>query len=241
MTNCRNCDTPLDGNFCPACGQKNVDLERPMSKLVGEVLTETFELDGRTYRTVRTLVRHPGALTAEFLAGRRKSYTPPLRLYLVISVSFFVLVTWLAGQGVLLDPGQIPEQDAATQAQFMSDDLPRLMFMLLPVYALLLKAAFPRRFYFDHIIFSLHLHSAAYVILAVMLPIEKVASDHWLPLVAQALLCTYFLVYNILSMRRVYHTGWFIGIAKSLAILLGYFMVISVAIEAGSNFLILSD
>ncbi len=159
----------------------------------------------------------------------------------MISVSFFVLVTWLAGQGVLLDPGQIPEQDAATQAQFMSDDLPRLMFMLLPVYALLLKGAFPRRFYFDHIIFSLHLHSAAYVILAVMLPIEKVASDHWLPLVAQALLCAYFLVYNILSMRRVYHTGWFIGIAKSLAILLGYFIVISVAIEAGSNFLILSD
>ena len=241
MTNCRNCDTPLDRNFCPACGQKDVDLERPMSKLVGEVLKETFELDGRTYRTVRLLLRHPGALTTEFLAGRRKSFTPPLRLYLVISVSFFVLVTWLARQGVLLDPGQIAERDAATQAQFMSDDLPRLMFVLLPIFALLLKVAFPRRFYFDHIIFSLHLHSAAYVILAVMLSMEKAASGHWLPLVAQALCCAYFLVYITLSVRRVYHTGWFIGIAKSLAILLGYFAVVSGVIEASSNFLILSD
>ena len=123
----------------------------------------------------------------------------------------------------------------------MSDDLPRLMFLLLPVYALLLKVAFPRRFYFDHIIFSLHLHSAAYVVLALMMPMEEIASDHWLPLVVQVLLCAYFLAYMILSMRRVYHTGWVIGIAKSLAILLGYFMVISGVIEAGSNFLILSD
>ena len=241
MTNCRNCDTLLDGNFCPVCGQKDVDLERPISKLVGDVLKETFELDGRTYRTVRMLLGHPGALTTEFLAGRRRSYTPPLRLYLVISVSFFVLVAWLAGQGVLLDPGQTREQDAATQAQFMSDDLPRLMFMLLPIYALLLKAAFPRRFYFDHIIFSLHLHSAAYVVLALMLPMEEVASDHWLPLVGQVLLLAYFLVYIILSMHRVYHTSWFIGIAKSLAILLGYLVLISIAIEAGSDLLIMSD
>ena len=154
MKQCRNCHTPLDGTFCPNCGQKDVDLERPIRELVGEMLKETLDIDGRASRTFRTLLMQPGVLTSEYLAGRRKSYTPPLRLYLIISVSFFLLVAWLAGQGVLLDPGQTRELDAAPQAQFMSDELPRLMFLLLPVFALLIKIVFPRRLYFDHIIFE---------------------------------------------------------------------------------------
>lgn len=37
------------------------------------------------------LLFKPGYLTAEFLAGRRMRYLPPLRLYLVLSVLFFLL------------------------------------------------------------------------------------------------------------------------------------------------------
>jgi hypothetical protein len=128
-----------------------VDLERPIRELIGEMLKETLDIDGRASRTFRTLLMQPGVLTSEYLAGRRKSYTPPLRLYLVISVSFFLLVAWLASQGALLDPGQTRELDAGPQAQFMSDELPRLMFVLLPIFALLIKIVFPRRLYFDHI------------------------------------------------------------------------------------------
>ena len=67
-----------------------------------DVVKETFEVDGRAAVTIKTLFRHPGKLTCEFLAGRRRMYTSPLRLYLVISISFFVLVAWLAGSGILL-------------------------------------------------------------------------------------------------------------------------------------------
>jgi len=238
---CRNCHTPFDGTFCPNCGQKDLDLERPIRELIGEMLKETLDIDGRASRTFRTLLLQPGVLTSEYLAGRRKSYTPPLRLYLVISVSFFLLVAWLAGQGVLLDPGQTRELDAAPQAEFMSDELPRLMFVLLPIFALLIKIVFPRRLYFDHIIFSIHLQSAAYVLLALMMPLEKVASEHWLPLVAQTILLCYFLGYFAVSLRRVYSASWIVASAKSLAILFGYLVVISGVIEATSNIKILAD
>jgi hypothetical protein len=134
MTQCRNCETPFEGVFCPNCGQKDVNLERALGDLVGEVLRETLDVDGRAWRTVRTLFLSPGALTKEYLLGRRRSYSPPLRLYLVISVSFFVLMAWLASRGVLLDAGQTRQLDAATQAQFLSTDLPKLMFVLLPIF-----------------------------------------------------------------------------------------------------------
>ena len=71
-----------------------------MTDLVRELVKETFEVDGRAYRTVKTLFLQPGTLTAEFLAGRRRVYTPPLRLYIVISVSFFVIAAWIARQGL---------------------------------------------------------------------------------------------------------------------------------------------
>ena len=35
----------------------------------------------------------PGHLTREFLAGRRARYLPPVRLYLVLSVVFFLVAT----------------------------------------------------------------------------------------------------------------------------------------------------
>ena len=130
MKRCDNCDTPMEASFCPQCGQKNIELERPLSALLAEVLRETFDLDGRAARTLWTLVRRPGLVTAEFLAGHRRRYTPPLRLYLVLSVLFFLVTAWIAELGILLIEGQTLESDALGQARLVADDLPRLMFVL---------------------------------------------------------------------------------------------------------------
>ena len=241
MTQCRNCQTTLDGSYCPNCGQKNIDLERPVIDLVANVLKETFELDGRAALTVKTLFRHPGMLTSEFLAGRRRAFTPPLRLYLVISISFFILISWLANKGLLLEPGQATGQKSADQAQFLSDDLPRLMFVLLPIFALLLKAAYRQRLYFDHLIFSIHLHSSAYIVLALMLPIEEMANTNIGLAITQVVLFGYFIAYFLLSLRRVYGSGWLVTSVKATGILLGYMMVVSLAIETTSTFMIIAD
>lgn len=241
MPHCKNCQTSLDSAYCPTCGQRDVDLERPIWSLIGDVVKETFELDGRAALTVRTLFRHPGLLTSEFVAGRRRTFTPPLRLYLVISISFFILVAWLAQSGILLGPGQDPGFDAAVQARFLSDDLPRLMFVLLPMFALLLKVVYLRRMYFDHLIFSLHLHSAAYVILAMMLPLEELADRYVVLMILQVVLLVYFLAYFVMAVRRVYQSDWHAVALKSAIVLFGYMIVVSVAIENGSNFKIIAD
>ena len=241
MPLCKNCQSALDGAYCSTCGQKDLDLERPIMSLLGNVIKETFEVDGRAALTVRTLFRHPGLLTSEFLDGRRRRYTSPLRLYLVISIVFFVVVAWLAQSGILLEPGQDPGFDAAVQAQFLSDDLPRLMFLLLPVFAALLKVVFARRLYFDHLIFSLHLHSASYIVLALAMPLENVADKDVIALIVRALLLAYFVAYFVLALRRVYAPGWFALALKSAAVLFGYMIIVSLVIENTSNFMIIAD
>ena len=212
-----------------------------MSELVSEIAKETFDVDGRAWRTIKTLFLRPGQLTCDFLAGRRKMYTPPLRIYLFISVSFFVVMAWVARQGILLGPSDSPRDDAAVQAQFMSDDLPRLMFVLLPVFALILKGLFRRRLYFDHLIFSVHLHSAAYVILAAMLPFERIAETNVAAMLLQVVLLAYFLFYVVAALRRVYAITWIGAIARFAVLFFAYLIVVSGLIEATSTFLIISD
>jgi hypothetical protein len=231
----------LEGPYCQRCGQKDIDLERPLRELVADVVREAFDVDGRAARTIKALFRHPGFLTHEFLAGRRRAYTTPLRLYLVISVVSFVLIAWMASRGVLLEQGQDLEHDAAQQARFMSEDLPSLMFVLLPAFALLLKFVISGRLYFDHLIFSLHLHSATYVMLVLLIPFENLAADQPLALIIQVALLSYFFAYFCMAMRRVYGTNWLGTIARVLAVFFGYLMIVSVMVEATSTFLILSD
>ena len=236
MNHCKNCNAALEASFCPQCGQKDIDLKRPLASLLGEVLRETFDVDGRALRTLLTLFRHPGVLTARFLAGRRRLYTPPFRLYLVISVLFFVVAAWIAGRGILLGHDQTVQMDAAGQARFIADELPRLMFVLLPVFALLLKFSFWHRLYFEHLIHSLHLHSAAYVVLALMLPLEQVAEHSLMLLLIQLLLFGYLLANFFVSMRRVYGGGRLVTAAKCGGIFLGYLIVLTSSFEAVSYF-----
>ncbi len=239
MKTCRNCETALDGHYCPNCGQKDIDLERPIGELIHELLVETVDLDGRAFRTLKILFLRPGALTSEFLDGKRRTYTPPLRLYLVISVLFFVLAGWIAGKGMLLDAGQSIELDASNQARFLAEDLPRLMFAMLPLFAVMMKVVIPKRLFFDHVIFSIHLHSAAFVVLAVMLPLEEVAL--WFAYLTQVPLLFYLLAYFVISAHRVYQETWIMATIKVLAVSLVYLSVISGVIETASTFELLSD
>ncbi len=90
---CQNCRHPMEGVYCPACGQEDKEVKRPVIYFLQEFLRVVFELDGRAYRTLFTLISRPGFLTKEYFAGRRMKYTPPLRLFLVVSIGFFLLVS----------------------------------------------------------------------------------------------------------------------------------------------------
>jgi len=89
-TRCDNCGAAVSGRYCAACGQR---LEPPLHSLWHFTKTAIEDLthaDSRLWCTLRALLFRPGYLTSEFLAGRRARYLPPLRLYLVISVMFFL-------------------------------------------------------------------------------------------------------------------------------------------------------
>ena len=87
---CLNCSAPLHGPFCAACGQRAVPPNPTVRELAGDAWQEMSGYDGRIMATLRGLWR-PGLLTREYLAGRRAHYLPPLRVYLIVSVLYFVV------------------------------------------------------------------------------------------------------------------------------------------------------
>jgi hypothetical protein len=55
-----------------------------------------FIFDSRIFRSLLLLLCKPGKLTVEYLRGRRVRYVPPLRLYVSISIAFFLLLSvWI--------------------------------------------------------------------------------------------------------------------------------------------------
>lgn len=90
LTQCLNCGGELRGPFCAHCGQRVVPPDPTVRELAGDAWQELTGYDGRIMATLRGLVR-PGFLTREYLSGRRAHYLPPVRVYLFVSVIYFVI------------------------------------------------------------------------------------------------------------------------------------------------------
>ena len=107
---CLNCGAPLHGPFCASCGQRSVPPNPTVRELAGDTWQELSGYDGRIMATLRGLLR-PGFLTREYLAGRRAHYLPPMRLYLIVSVVYFVIAASApadgGSQGTLNSPGGV--------------------------------------------------------------------------------------------------------------------------------------
>jgi hypothetical protein len=91
---CKNCGAALTGRFCASCSQA-ADVHVPTTwELVHEFLEGLTHSDSRLWRTLTYLWFKPGKLTQEFIAGRRIAYLPPFRLYLILSIVFFLIASF---------------------------------------------------------------------------------------------------------------------------------------------------
>jgi hypothetical protein len=265
LDTCANCGVGTPGAFCPQCGQKAVHYHASVWELIEELFGELLQLDSRIGRTIVPFLFRPGQLTAEFNAGRRLTYSSPLRLYMLMSAIFF-LVGALAPQSathVELNNKPIENMAPADRAQLdealakltkeggitgrfgrrlqalmqmdsqaihkkvtdgMASKAPKAMFVLLPLFALLLKALYARRgrFYIEHFVFALQFHSFAFLVL--LLP-EFVRVTKWpVNLV--------LLLYLGLALHRVYAQSWPRTLWKLAALSAAYLVAIGVTVGA---------
>lgn len=118
---CLNCGCALTDAFCSHCGQQDREIKRPLTGLLRELIHAIFELDGRAYRTIFFLFSKPGYLTREYISGRRASFTPPLRLFLILSITFFFIIS-LNSFIQTLDSSLAPQSVESTAGGITTDE-----------------------------------------------------------------------------------------------------------------------
>lgn len=93
---CENCHAKVQGMYCSQCGQSIESTLRYFWSVILHLLDDIFSFDSRASRTLFPLLFRPAFLTNEYIAGRRVHYVPPLRLYLFISIVFFISLKFFA-------------------------------------------------------------------------------------------------------------------------------------------------
>lgn len=288
VTECPNCGARVDGKFCAACGQDNNVSVVGFHRLIGDFIRDFFNFDSRLFNSIWPLLAKPGFLTVEYLAGRRATYLPPVRMTLFLSIVFFGLVAWqadgamavrmtgpspAASTGTSTDPAansrlfslefgdndrieltaaesgwlkSIEDRSSANLHRLGKDGeyqrevlqkaigyLPMMMFMLLPVFAFILKILHLRsgRYYVEHLIHSMHVHAFNFLTLSVIVGLSMVpsvrAASASVPGWAWSVWWLYFLLYPWLAMRRTYAQGFFKTTLKFALSSLVYVMLLA--------------
>ncbi len=92
IATCANCRKPLLGPYCAVCGQPRQSGHRSVHDLLYAFVKDVVNFDSRILRTARALLFEPGELPKAFREGRTQPYVPAIRLYLFVSLVFFVLL-----------------------------------------------------------------------------------------------------------------------------------------------------
>ncbi len=300
---CLNCGHTLSEvyNFCPHCGQENNDNNVSFGTFIGDFFSNYFSFDTRIGRSIQPFFLRPGYLTNQFNEGKRTRYVHPLRLYLIVSLIFFFLIslsvdssiqedTREIGQGmvdgflgmdsidndslelimdVILNPTlsdeqmldslkQMGQEEVVVKANQLRDNwvekrvfsqgrrlarfgpayfvaafvknLPFVLLVAMPIFALLLKGLYIRRkfLYVQHLVHTLHLHSFSLVLFSTLTAlyltgVASEAEDY-----VEGIVLLLLLGYTLLSFRRVYQQKWLKTIIKAGVLSLFYIMVIAI-------------
>ncbi|RZK38323.1 MAG: DUF3667 domain-containing protein [Pedobacter sp.] len=328
--NCLNCGHEVEKHFCPECGQENIELKEDALHMIVHTVADYFHFEHKFFQTIKPLLLKPGWLTKEYVSGKRVSFIHPIKLYIFISIVFFIFTI---GKGIKVNntggskgntnreklisrqlngieqglkwtpldkkekdsilrearlkiekeldkPGSkwdqtekinygsfIKDTDTTVEAynkrqlslakdkrdgffkhyikarmiklneypnptekfvEYFIHNIPKAMFLLLPLFALILKLVYinKKKYFFEHLIYSFHLHSAIFLAILIgsclnwMLGLV-VNAKSWIYFIS----LIYILWYIYRSLRTFYNSNRWITLLKIFFLFFCYNMV----------------
>lgn len=137
-------------------------------------------------------------------------------------------------------PGWASELKARTkQAQADPDrfkqtfftHLSRALFLLMPMFALLLFLLHLRRgtLFIEHLVLSLHYHAFSFLVILALMGLALLPGEGWGTWPGLVIFCLPP-VYLALALQRLHHRGWFRSILKAVVVSTVYGMALAVAL-----------
>lgn len=231
MSQCPNCGAGADGAYCSSCGQSQGSSATSLRVWVTRLLDEQFALSGRLPVTVKLLFTRPGFLTAEWRQGRRARYVEPLRLYTFSLLVFLTILFTFGGvfdsfsdlMPQVRDPGMVRAARSVMEQELRRFTIVSLL-VLVPAVATVLMGLFARGgiFFVEHMAFSLHVHAALMLLIAVM---ALAGSLHPALLLSGLGIIIGFPIYLHQAMKSAYADGERRSAIRVVALVLAYMTV----------------
>lgn len=219
---CTNCQAklPADANYCSSCGQNTDSYRRPFLELFRETIHELLDIDGRLSLTLKNLLLKPGLAAYEYSQGQRMKFTPPLRLYLVVSLVFFLAFSSFQ---------HIYSNGAATDSN--TDHYAKAMFVLFPLFALYVTGLFRQSYFLHNLVFSIHMHCVAYLVMMIIAPLEAFESQSVAFLLLQLPPALYLLWYSFAALKTLFQLSWTMTLIKGGLVYFLYMGTLGVAFD----------
>lgn len=117
------------------------------------------------------------------------------------------------------------------------ENFSKILFFLLPVFALILKLLYVRRdfYYSEHLVFSIYYYNFVYLAGSVYMLVNLVPSLGWLA----ALIALWIYVYLLISMKRMYGQSWRKTVFKYVIFLFAFLLSAAVGMTINALFIIL--
>ncbi len=197
---CPSCNRAIATAYCPDCGETTSVEELTVRGLFDRALRAFSTVEGRLLRSFRALLTAPGALTVEYVRGRRIHFVGPFQLFLFANVLFFAMQS-LTNTNIVsstLDShlhlqdwsafaqAQVAHRLAATHTTLKSytpffnkavvlNAKSLIILMVLPFAGLLLTLFYhSRQPVFAHVVFSLYFYAFLLLVFCVSLAIAAV-------------------------------------------------------------------
>lgn len=246
---CVNCALAVTGRFCSACGERAEYDKGSLRDAAVAAAGLLIRADSIFWRTLVALLLRPGFLTQQFLAGRRKRYLSPFKLYVVISVLFFLVVGFdrqstprsdveqvcAASIGPLVNSNWMRHLRLIACASTHADhgreleqdfirNLGRAMFLFLPLLAAFMKVMYwrPRRSFMTHLVLQAHNHAFVFLLMSAVLATLQWVHGGTVTAILTGLLAFYAICYLYRSLRCVYGQSRWLTLLKLATLSVGY-------------------
>ncbi|CAN5496641.1 hypothetical protein BH10PSE17_BH10PSE17_36330 [soil metagenome] len=253
---CRNCDSPLTGPFCSACGQAAHDGEPPrLTHFFHDLIHEVVHLDGKIVKTLKALFLQPGKLTEEYWAGRVVSWIRPIRLFLVMAAIHLLAATGvgplnfvarleLADNGdhnvYIYNPAMedrlkppshpVPEAERLAWLDRFEKTYNTIRYTAVLLFALASWLLYRRQqqYFVAHLIEGLHFYSFWYIAAVVAGLLAKLH-----PMLT--LIGITSVIYLFFMLRRLYHQRWYWTVSKTAALFFATLMIEAILVAAAAG------
>ncbi|HEU0055057.1 MAG TPA: DUF3667 domain-containing protein [Longimicrobium sp.] len=244
---CPSCGAAIAERYCPRCGERRIfPGDAALARFFREAFEEVLDVDSRTLRTLRALAFRPGVLTREYLAGRRRLYLGPLKLYLgTFAVTMLIIALIPSAEPHVSSDGgftralerlmdQLLAAIAAAQhvtpaqaKQLLSESIQRhinWVSLVLPlVFGGFVHAMFFRRrgWFSENLVFATHYSALNYLVGIAMMPVQ-LAFGEGVMAAFSAVAFLAMLVYLAVAVRRVYGAGRWGAAWRSFVLIIAF-------------------